>query len=354
MSDFLAFLNSADIDTLTQTPGITHPLAESLVAARPFASADDCLKVRGMGRNLLARLQSAFEAQGNAGEDRALIPVEAEAKPAPVAEHRAREQESFGSRAGAAFLNVIRAILRFLALVIVIAGIGAAIYFGAPYLKRLLVAPVEENTARIEALNAEVAALKEESAALQTQLDETRGRVDALEQAIAAHTASLDKLAEMQSALEAQMQEGDVQLRAEQQAGDEILAITLQRDITLTRTVEYLSRARLYLSQSNFGLARADVQSARDLLAGLQLSEPGYKPDAMKQALARLDLALGNLPAFPVIAVGDVDIALQMLLGDLPEAEPTPTMVATPTAYETALPTPTLVVDITPTPTAAP
>ena len=61
MSSFLDFLNTADIDTLTSIPGINRMLAEELIAARPFDSVEDCLKVRGMGKNLLARIQSAFE-----------------------------------------------------------------------------------------------------------------------------------------------------------------------------------------------------------------------------------------------------------------------------------------------------
>ena len=61
MSAFLDFLNTADIDTLTSIPGINRPLAEELIAARPFEVVEDCLKVRGMGKNLLARIQSAFE-----------------------------------------------------------------------------------------------------------------------------------------------------------------------------------------------------------------------------------------------------------------------------------------------------
>ena len=61
MSTFLDFLNTADLDTLTGIPGINRALAEELIAARPFEFVDEALKVRGMGKNLLARVQSAFE-----------------------------------------------------------------------------------------------------------------------------------------------------------------------------------------------------------------------------------------------------------------------------------------------------
>jgi hypothetical protein len=100
-------------------------------------------------------------------------------------------------------------------------------------------------------------------------------------------------------------------------------------------------RARGYIwRKAIFGLAKTDVQTARDLLAELQAE----KNDAvLAQAIARLDLALGNLPDFPVVASGDLEIAWQILMsGNVP---PTPTPVP-----PTATPEPTLEV----TPTATP
>ena len=73
MSDFLNFLNTAEFDTLTKIPGITRPIAGNIIAARPFDSVEDCLHVRGMGKSLLARMQSNFEAGENASESRAMI-----------------------------------------------------------------------------------------------------------------------------------------------------------------------------------------------------------------------------------------------------------------------------------------
>jgi hypothetical protein len=350
MSDFLAFLNSADVETLTQTPGVTRPLAESLMAARPFASEEDCLQVRGMGKGLLARLQSAFEAQENDGEGRALVPVQEEAAPAlvvvesrPEDKSNARAQESFWSRLGRASLYIFRAVLRFVLLVIVIGGIGAAIYFGVPYLRDKFIVPVEQNRAQVEELQSEMRDSQNRIAALEAQFNETNGRVAALETAIEAHSASLAKLAGMQSALEQKMQAGDAALLAE-----------LTREIRLTRAIEYLSRARLYLSQSNFGLARTDVQAARDLLAEVQANEPEFKTESLKQVITRLDLALGNLPAFPVVAVGDVDIALQLLLSDLPEGAAEATVTPTPQMEATPPPTPIIAPESSPTPTAVP
>lgn len=348
MSDFLTFLNSADAETLTKTPGISPTLAESIIAGRPFENVEECLKVRGMGKALLARLQSTFEAEGQVSEERALQTVEEEARPPivvtspPVSESASSRGPSFGSRVGALFLSLFRGLIRLLALVIIFGAIAALVYYGAPAIRSYLTGPVEQNRVEIAQLQSELQTMQDQVTELQTQLSETSGRLDALEQSIAGHTASLAKLEEMQALLEQNMQEGDAKISAE-----------LEREILLTRSIEYLSRARLYLSQSNFGLARDDVQAARDLLAEVQSSEPNYKPDAISQVLMRLDLALGNLPAFPVIAVSDVDIALELLLSGLPEgaAVPTATLVV---ESPTMVPTSTLSVEQTATPTLVP
>ena len=336
MSDFLDFLNTADVDTLTGIPGITRPLADGIIAARPFDFVEDSLKVRGMGKNLLARVQSAFEAGRIDSENSALIPVEEKAAPAPIeksqpAQESVREKKpSFLSRLGRALLGFIRALLRLILMVLVIGGIGAMLYFGLPYLNRTFIAPVEQNAARIHELDNKIAAL-------QTQLNEMDSRVGTIETTIEAHAASIAKLEEMQAVLE---QEAEAQTNS--------VMIVLKREIMLTRAIETLSRARLYLSQSNFGLAKEDVRAARAILAELVIDAPSYQVSALNQILTRLDLALNSLPAFPVIAVDDVDIAWQLLMMGLPESEADVVATFTPLPLPTFTPTPE------PPPTIAP
>jgi len=323
MSDFLNYLNTADLNTLTKTPGITHPIAESIIAARPFNSVDDCTNVRGMGKNLLMRIQSTFEAGENAPESRAIIQVDEEAAPAPLElsqppKESAKAEDSFLSRLGRALLVFIRALFRLIAIALVIGGIGAGFYYGLPYINQKVIVPIEKNSVQINKLTSEVEAL-------QTQLDETNGRIDALEKSIEAHSASLTKLDEIQATLESEIQTSQSET-----------LLQLKQEVMFTRALDMLGRARLYLAQSNFGLAREDVNSARDLLAALQAET---KDEARGQAIARLDLALGNLPAFPVVATGDLEIAWQILMsGEVPAtatpATPTtePTLEVTPTA----------------------
>lgn len=336
MSDFLNFLNTADHETLKIISGISNTLAENIISARPFDSADDLLLVHGVGKNLLARMQFFAEAQEESSESQAILTIDEVALPAPIEKRRAEQEDpvdekpSFGSRLGQAFLNFIRALFRLIATVLVIAGIGAAIYFGVPFINDNFIVPLQRNTVQINQLENEIAIL-------QTQLNEMNTRVNAVETTIEAHTASIAKLEEMQATLEQEISNQN-----------NSVMIALKREIMLTRAIETIARGRLFLSQSNFGLAHDDVKTTRDILEKLIIDAPSYQVDALNQIIMRLDLALSNLPAFPVIAVDDVDIAWQLLMMGLPESEAD--IIATITSTPTPAPIPTS----TPTPEATP
>jgi len=334
MSDFLKFLNTADLDTLTQVSGITRPLAGNLIAARPFESVDDCMQVKGMGKTLLGKLETFAEGQGNDSENRAMIPVEVEAPPArfeqapPAPEPPPQKQDSFFRRLGRAFVLFLRALLKLILVSALIVGVGAALYYGLPYIQRTFIAPVEQNTAEIRAMEAEIAAL-------QTHLEEMNSRVTALETSVEAHTQSIQTLEEMQATLETQMR-----------TSDDAILLELKHEVMRARALDILARGRLYLAQSNFGLAKTDVQTARDLLAELTTETDD---EVLEQALNRLDMSLANLPDFPIIASGDLEIAWQILIsGNAPAS--TATFTPTPTALETFTPTPAAVETVTSTP----
>lgn len=324
MTDFLTFLNTAELHTLTKIPDVTRTVAGNIIAARPFDFVEDCAKVRGVGKNLLGRMQSFFEEELNDSRNSAIVPVEEDAPPALIeksqpAQESVEDQPSFLSSLGRAFVNFLRALLRLIVILLVIGGIGAALYYGLPFLNEKLIVPVEQNSAQIDQLASEVEAL-------QTQLTETNGRVEALEKSIEAHTASLTKLDEIQAALETKILS----------AQDETL-LELKHEVMMTRALDMLGRARLYLAQSNFGLAREDVQSAHDLLVELQIETDD---EVLKQVISRLNLALNNLPAFPVVASGDLEIAWQILISGEAPMPPTATFTPTPAALETSTPTP--------------
>ena len=213
--------------------------------------------------------------------------------------------------------------------------------------------PVQENTAQLTQLKTRLAQNEITIAGLQTKLDAAQtaqaqqaqsisdldGKVQKIEEQIAARTQSLAALEQAQSALQAQNDATDAEV---------------ERQINLMKSMELLSRARLFMYQSNYGLARIDVQTARDLLAKVQPTAPADFADDLDEVIHRLDLTLANLPAFPVAASDDLDIAWQILLGGLPQPPAIPVTATpvseTPIPEATAPPTPPATVEPTATP----
>lgn len=219
--------------------------------------------------------------------------------------------------------------IKWLLVLTIIAGIVAAIYFGWPEVNRRFIQPIADNTAELNTLDgrledtrtqlaelqAEVDAaiaaqggLPERLAAAESSLDELSATVDelstttrSLDRMVAGHTDRLEALETAQVALSEQQGATDTEL---------------VRQLGLLRSMELLSRARLFLYQSNFGLAELDVQAARDLLADIQAEYPDVDAALMTEVIFRLDRTLDALPARPVVAADDLDIAWAVLLGD--------------------------------------
>lgn len=231
-------------------------------------------------------------------------------------------------------------LVRLILTLIVLALIAVGLSYSLPLLYQKYVQPVQENTAQLEQFRTRQAQNEIAIAGLQTQLQaaqteqaqqsqslsDLEGQVQKIEEQIAAHTQSLAALEQMQSALQAQADAADAEVA---------------RQIKLMKSMELLSRSRLYMYQSNFGLARQDVQTARDLLAEVQPTAPADFADDLAEVIHRLDMTLSNLPAFPVAASDDLDIAWQILLSGLPQPQATPVSTETPApAEDTATPTP--------------
>ena len=267
---------------------------------------------------------------------------------------------TFGARLGRAFVIFLRTLLA----LAIIAGLIAAISYGAPYLYNKFILPVENNTSRLSEVEnkqtADLNLLAEQINDLKTRLSdleirqtensqalaEVQGQVDALEMAVDTHTETLKQLETIQSNLDNLTDvtdEYDELLVGKNSALEE-----LNRQVTLSRAIEMLSRARLYLSQSNFGLAKQDVQFAHDMLVTLQSDISDEKSVSLQAVITRLELALENLPAFPVVAVDDIDIAWQLLVNGLPNL---PEVALTPGASsETQIPDVEVTPSVTPTP----
>lgn len=275
--------------------------------------------------------------------------------PPPNVSPAAPSGPSFGDRVGRFFRFLFRLVL----LLILLAVLSMALYFAVPLFYDTFVRPVEQNSVEVRELQSRQEQAEQQLAALQAKLEtletvqnqqdgsltELDQRLVHIETEIAARTESLEALERLQSDLEEQNQE---------------VSAELERQINLLKAMELLSRARLSLYQSNFGLARQDVQIARDLLATVQPDAAASLAEELNAVVLRLDMTLSNLPDFPVAASDDLDIAWQILLAGLPDAtsaasttpSPASTVSQTPSAADMTLsPTPPVTSTVRPTAT---
>lgn len=236
---------------------------------------------------------------------------------------------SFGDRLGRFF----RFLLRLVLLLFFLAVLSLLLYLTLPWLYQRFIRPVEQNSLDVRQLQTQQEQMEQEMADLQARLEtmedgqnqngesftELDRRLNEVEEEISARTESLEALERMLSDIEGQ---------------NEANSLELERQINILKAMELLSRARLSMYQSNFGLAREDVQIARDLLAAVQPDAPGSRAEELSAVILRLDMVLSNLPDFPVAAADDLDIAWQILLSGLPQ--PTPTMIETAIPMSTA------------------
>ena len=242
-------------------------------------------------------------------------------------------------------------LLRLVLILLLLTGIAVGIAYLEPLAYERYIRPVERNAVQVAALATQQAQSAAQISSLQTRLataeaaqaqqDETltglAGRVQAVEDGIAEHTKKLATLDEMQNTL---------------LATNGTSLAKMDSQIKLLKAMELLSRARLFLYQSNFGLAKQDAQSAREILAGLQENAPEGLTADLTEAIFRLDLVLKNLPDFPVAASDDLDLAWLVLIQGIPQqtAVPTESATATPALTESATPTPPPPPDTTATP----
>ena len=326
MKDFLEFLNTADAEAIEELPGVTAAMAEKIVAARPFASLEDCSKVSGLTDKKVAKIKADYDKslEPAVEEKTAEAPAEVEE---PLQIEPDEEKPVRRNVAGRVFAWI-------LVLLLLAAAAYAVIRWGIPFVYEKYIKPVETNAAELTDLasqqSSDVASLNEYITGLEARISDLEGRADGFDKSLASHDEALGQLESMQKLIAQQMSEQKSDLLDE-----------LEMRVSLTRAIELLSRSRLYLSESNIGLAKDDLQSCRNLLYSLQDQLPEDQLGAMKIVISRLDLALSNLPAYPVVAVYDVDTAWQYLVDGLPNV---PEQLVTPLVMEsteTPEPTPT-------------
>jgi hypothetical protein len=235
----------------------------------------------------------------------------------------------------------------------ILGGLGLAVYFGLPVVYARYIQPVQDNTARVTILENNQQQAAEQIGALQTQqaaaaanqtlqdgyFADLKTRMDTAEGEISSQSTSVAGLEKIQATLQAQGSEASTEL---------------DRQIKVLKGMELLSRARLFLYQSNFGLAKQDLQSARGILAAVEASGIGQDVNDLTEVVNRLDMAIARLPEYPVAASDDLDIAWLVLMQGIPQI-PAPTSTA---ASATITVTPTIPATpepgVTPSPTSTP
>lgn len=318
MKDFLDFLNTASLEELTSAPEISGSLAEKIIAARPLVTPEDALKIKGVTQTRLDALKVHLETPD-------VVEVTSVSEEGPVAEPAKKRT------------SVAGIILRILIAILILGAIFALVYYGVPWFKQKVLDPLQSNTERVSELTSQQATdielLTTELTALQERITTLETRADGVDQSIQSHTEALAKLDELQAALQASLSDHKAQISSQ-----------VAEQLALTRAIELLSRCRLYLSQNNYGLARADAQTARELLFGLLSTISADQSGALRIVIQRLDLALSNMETYPVIAVYDLDTAWRLLVDGLPNV---PQTVQTPVISGTFMPT--TIPQVTPT-----
>jgi chromosome segregation ATPase len=279
---------------------------------------------------------------------------------------------------GIAMIAFLRALLSLLIIAVLAVVIGAGLYYGLPAIYERYVQPiqmdvsslqvaqtdqeqailqlsgrVEDLSARINTLEVQADSDKQSIAELQTQLDNALSvqaeNLNPIQTAQAAAASRLDELDRVLQSLDDQLSSLNTDVQnlgttvaenQEQMAGlDGKLQIegtpleNIRNELKMVKAMELLTRSRLLMMANNLGLAQQDLQSASELLNGLQASLPADQQGDLAEIIARLDKASSNLPVRPLLASDDLEIAWQLLLLGLPDQpqSSTPDVTATPT-----------------------
>lgn len=298
-----------------------------------------------------------------------------------------------------------RFLLRMLFVIAVGIALGAGIYFGVLAIYRIYVQPVQQYDARLDALESRMEqaeqliikradSLTDRLDALEIQGDTTKetladidSRLATVETAQESQTADMSAMAESLGTLQtdvSDLQTNQTDLQAElddlqkayaglETLSDDLdaaaqtvvensqnietmgLAVqefvdgwkTLQYEVELLKAMEILTRSRIFLTQGNLSLARAEIQAAANLIAALQEQVAEEQAVYLGEVVAVLNESLAYLPRSPLLAADRVEGAWQMLFEGLPgetvaeaaaEGTEPPTAESTPEA--TATPTP--------------
>jgi len=293
-----------------------------------------------------------------------------------MSEESPQIQASSGASRQGTTASCLSISLRVLTAIVLGVLLALTIFYGVPSIYQWIVLPYETRLARLENAQRRQA---DEAQRISSRLEDFRNRLNGLElqsdlfkqtvdelrtqlaglenaqqashQAVQAGQASSDerfaevaqsveavnqsleeldgKLAELAAALSET--QGDLLEVDDRLAGKEAPVVALRSELRLVMAMELLTRSQLFLAQDNLGLARREIQAARDLIANLQRQAPAQQIPALQAILVSLEGALESLPANPLLAAENLEIAWRLLQQGLPEnATATPAATISP------------------------
>lgn len=213
------------------------------------------------------------------------------------------------TNSGHTFWNVIgmffKVLLRLLFVIVIGILVGVGLYFGVPWLYHTFVRPVQENTARLTALEqrvtqdqtraqAELQGFEARLTALETALQEAREEAAARDVQLASQAAASQATTARVTELETEVQALEAQLQAQAQA---LETLQIELESAQTRSVE--TETTVYAQVNTLEGRIALLQTAQSLLrVRLLLLEdnPRAAIEAVGQALGHLERAHDLLP----------------------------------------------------------
>jgi len=197
--------------------------------------------------------------------------------------HQQPNSQPSGSPVGRAIAGFFRFLVRFLFVLVIGALVGAGVFYAVPWVYRNLIQPVQQNTARIAALDQKVDQVQDrlqaENLTLQERIADMEAEMTSLREASAVQVQDIEGAAEGIQQLDGRITEVEEGLEAQQQAAkatrselegaiadleektDQIAdqAGKLEGRLALLQTAQDLLKVRLLLLEEN-------PRSARDTL----------------------------------------------------------------------------------------
>ena len=241
--------------------------------------------------------------------------------------------------------HILRVLLRVLFVIVVGVLLAAAVYFGAPWVYRQLVHPVQSSVAqlgrlqrqmdetnvrwaerfseqqgRIADLESELAQQRERTAGVESGLSGMEVRVKTVETALADQRAALDKLSSAMAGISAdRAREADVAalrkefsaLQVEVALSDEITGQidTLAHRVLLMQAWQEVLKTQLYLTEGNVRDAEATLELAMTRLDQAAKSSPAGDEEAIDTVMTYLTSAMRRLREQPIVAAQDLESA---------------------------------------------